>query len=107
MGGAGRGGRGGEGRGREWQGRGGEGGEGRGGRGREGRDREGIIHILTECLCEQEMCVQYWTKDKLKQHGDLFVELSQETSYANYTMREFSLTNTKVGGQQERERECV
>ena len=42
------------------------------------------------------MSVQYWSK-KLKQHGDLFVELTQTSSYPTYTMREFSLTNTKVG----------
>lgn len=43
------------------------------------------------------MCVEYWSTDKVRQHGDLFVELSHEKAYSNYTMREFSLTNTKVG----------
>ena len=42
------------------------------------------------------MCVQYWSKEGLKQHGDLFVELTQETNFTHYTMRELSLTNTKV-----------
>ena len=69
--------------------------EGEGGREGEG---EGGVSIFSVSLL-QEMCVQYWSEDKLKQHGDLFVELSQETSYPHYTMREFSLTNTKVTAQ--------
>ena len=34
--------------------------------------------------------------DKLRQHGDLFVELTQQQDFVTYTTREFSITNTKV-----------
>ena len=53
-------------------------------------------HCLFPWCDVQEMCVQYWSKEGLKQHGDLFVELTQETNFTHYTMRELSLTNTKV-----------
>ena len=47
-------------------------------------------------LSLQEMCMRYWPTEKLKQHGDMFIELAQQIDYPNYTLREFSITNTKV-----------
>ena len=40
--------------------------------------------------------MRYWPSDKIRQHGDLFIELTQEQEFSSYTMREFSVTNTKV-----------
>ena len=44
----------------------------------------------------QEQSARYWPMDKLRQHGDLFVELTQVQDFPTYTMRELSITNTKV-----------
>ena len=49
-----------------------------------------------ELSVPQEQSARYWPMDKLRQHGDLFVELTQQQDFVTYTTREFSITNTKV-----------
>ncbi len=59
-----------------------------------------VSAMLMVCELEEkgvEQCVRYWPSDKIRQHGDLFVELIGQHDFATYTMREFSITNTKVG----------
>ena len=52
---------------------------------------------LCMCVCfAQEQCVRYWPTEKIQQHGDMFIELTQVSEYGTYTMREFSITNTKI-----------
>ena len=55
-----------------------------------------VMMICQEEENGKEMCVRYWPTDRLRQHGDLFVELTSESTYPSYIMREFSVTNTKV-----------
>ena len=55
-----------------------------------------VMMICQEEEKGEEMCVRYWPTDRLRQHGDLFVELTSESTYPSYIMREFSVTNTKV-----------
>ena len=50
----------------------------------------------TKYVSPQEQSARYWPMDKLRQHGDLFVELTQQQDFVTYTTREFSITNTKV-----------
>ncbi|XP_064387090.1 receptor-type tyrosine-protein phosphatase S-like isoform X2 [Halichondria panicea] len=55
--------------------------------------------ILMLCPLEEkgkEQCVRYWPTEKIIQQGDMFIELTQMTDYGSYTMREFSVTNTKI-----------
>ena len=40
------------------------------------------------------MC--YWPTDKVKQHGDMFIEQTSVSEMPSYTMREFAVTNTKI-----------
>ncbi len=40
------------------------------------------------------MC--YWPTDKVRQHGDMFIELVNLSKFPSYTMREVAITNTKI-----------
>ncbi len=65
-----------------------------------------VSAVLMLCNLEEkgvEQCVRYWPSDKIRQHGDLFVELTSQHEFTTYTVREFSVTNTKVRGGETRE----
>lgn len=40
------------------------------------------------------MC--YWPTDKVRQHGDMFIEQTSMSQLQNYIVREFAITNTKI-----------
>ena len=40
------------------------------------------------------MC--YWPTDKVRQHGDMFIEQTSVTEHTGYVLREFAITNTKI-----------
>lgn len=44
----------------------------------------------------QEQSVCYWPSEKVRQHGDMFIEQTSMTEMPNYSMREFAITNTKI-----------
>ena len=64
---------------------------------REGRGRcYSISTILIQLVHPQEQCVCYWPTEKVRQHGDMFIEQSNCSQLPSYTMREFAVTNTKI-----------
>lgn len=40
------------------------------------------------------MC--YWPSEKVRQHGDMFIEQASVSEMPSYVMREFAITNTKI-----------
>lgn len=56
-----------------------------------------VLKFSVLCVCVYQVkCHRYWPSDGTRIFGNVLVELTEEVSYPDYVMRQFSLTHTEV-----------